>query len=104
MSTGIGQGIAIPHGKTDQLQDLCGVLGISRSGIEYDALDGKPVHVVFLLLAPLDSAGPHIRALQQIATLMKDAGFSQRLREAKSAGEIFRIMQNEENRLELELG
>lgn len=102
MSTGIGKGIAIPHGKTSIVKDLCGVIGISRAGIDYDSLDGEPVHVIFMLLAPLDSAGPHIKALQKIAILMKDRGFYQRLGEAGNPHAVYQIILNEENRLEAE--
>jgi len=102
MSTGIGNGIAIPHGKTNAVKDICGVIGTSRAGIDYDSLDGEPVHVVFMLLAPIDSAGPHIKALQKIAILMKDRGFYQRLNDAKSSKEIYQIIFNEEARLESE--
>src|SRR5436189_4443808 len=62
-STGIGQGVAIPHGKSEAADKLVGALGISKKGVNFDALDGEPVHVIFLLVAPPDSAGPHLKAL-----------------------------------------
>ncbi|HPH03713.1 MAG TPA: PTS sugar transporter subunit IIA [Spirochaetota bacterium] len=99
MSTGIGKGIAIPHGKTNVVDDLCGVIGISRKGVEYDALDGEPVHVVFMLLAPMTSAGRHIKALQKIANLMKDRGCYQRLCDAKTAAEVWQLIHADEERL-----
>lgn len=102
MSTGIGQNIAIPHGKTDAVDGLCGVIGTSRSGIDYESLDDEPVHIVFLLLAPFDSSGPHIKALQRIAVLLKDRGFYKRLVDAGSAQELYQILVNEESRLDSE--
>jgi len=100
MSTGIGQNIAIPHGKTDAVDGLVGVIGTSREGIDYESLDDEAVHVVFMLLAPFDSAGPHIKALQRIAVLMKDRGFYKRLIECGSPQDLFQMLVNEENRLD----
>ena len=99
MSTGIGQNIAIPHGKTDAVDGLVGIIGTSASGIDYESLDDEPVHIVFMLLAPFDSAGPHIKALQRIAVLMKDRGFYKRLVECNSPGDLHQILMNEESRL-----
>src|SRR4051812_25953361 len=62
-STGIGQGVAIPHGKSEAAGKLVGALGVSKRGVSFDALDGEPVNVVFLLVAPPDSAGLHLKAL-----------------------------------------
>lgn len=100
MSTGVGKGIAIPHGKTDVIDEMCGVIGISKKGIEYDALDGELVHVVVMLIAPTTSAGPHIKALQRIANLMKDKGCYQRLCAANSAAEIWQIIRSDEERMD----
>jgi mannitol/fructose-specific phosphotransferase system IIA component (Ntr-type) len=60
-STGIGQGIAIPHGKTDKVKELISVLAISKQGVNFEALDGEPVYIFFLLVAPKDAAGPHLK-------------------------------------------
>ncbi len=62
-STGIGQGIAIPHGKTDKVKRLIAVLGISKTGVNFDALDGEAVYIFVLLVAPKATAGPHLKAL-----------------------------------------
>ena len=99
MSTGLGKGVAIPHGKTEAVDTLCGVLGISKKGIEYDALDGEPVHVVFMLLSPVVNSGPHIKALRRIAALLKDPGCYQRLCEASDAAEAYRLLRNDEERM-----
>jgi len=97
MSTGIGKGIALPHGKTEAVDDLYGVLGISEKGIDYDALDGEPVHVIFMLLAPASSAGSHIKALQKIANLLKDGNCYQRLLGVRSAAEAYQVLRSEES-------
>jgi len=99
MSTGIGKGIAIPHGKTDAVDTICGVLGISKNGIDYDALDGEPVHIVFMLLSPTASSGPHINALRRIAGLLKDPGCYQRLCDAPDAAGAFRLLRSDEERM-----
>jgi len=95
-STGIGQGIAIPHGKSGEVKNLVATLGISRKGVEFDALDGEPVHIVFLLLAPPDSGGLHLKALAKISRLLKDKFFRQTLREAKSREEVLKAIQEED--------
>src|SRR3989338_646938 len=74
-STGIGQGIAIPHGKTDKVKRLIAVLGISQKGFNFEALDGEPVYIFFLLVAPKETAGPHLKALAQISRLLRDVYF-----------------------------
>lgn len=95
-STGIGQGIAIPHGKSTAVDKVVAALGISRKGIDFESLDGEPVHLVFMLVAPPDSAGAHLKALARISRLLKDKFFRQALREAKSIDEIKKIIQEED--------
>lgn len=97
-STGIGQGIAIPHGKTEKVDGLVAVLGLSKKGVNYEALDGEPVYILFLLVAPKDTAGPHLKALAQISRLLRDSYFCELLRRCKSAKEIFDLITKEENR------
>jgi mannitol/fructose-specific phosphotransferase system IIA component (Ntr-type) len=75
MSTGIKKGIAIPHAKTTGIKGVLGVMGISASGIDYDSLDGEPVHVLFLLVSAEDAAGLHLRVLKNIALLVENADF-----------------------------
>jgi PTS system nitrogen regulatory IIA component len=96
-STGIGQGVAIPHGKTDVLQEQVGVLGISRKGIEFNSLDGEPVHIVFLLVGPVEIAGQHLKALSRISRLFKDKFLRQAIKDAASANEIVKIIQQEDS-------
>ena len=96
-STGIGQGVAIPHGKSDSVDKLVAALGISKKGVNFEALDGEPVHLIFLLVAPPDSSGTHLKALARISRLLKDKFFRQALKEAKSSDEVKRIIEEEDD-------
>ena len=95
-STGIGQGVAIPHGKTDALTEQVGVLGISQRGIEFNSLDGEPVHILFLLVGPAEVAGQHLKALSRISRLFKDKFLRQAIRDAKTKEEVIKIIQQED--------
>jgi PTS system fructose-specific IIC component/PTS system nitrogen regulatory IIA component len=75
MSTGIRQGIAIPHGKTPAVDRLYGILGVSKTGVDYDALDGKPVYLLFLILAPEKDAEKHLQVLKRLAELLDNPQF-----------------------------
>jgi PTS system fructose-specific IIC component/PTS system nitrogen regulatory IIA component len=75
MSTGIQKGIAIPHGKTNAVDKVFGVLGISKKGIDYDALDGQPVYLVFMMLAPQPDTEKHLRLLKRVAELLDNPSF-----------------------------
>jgi PTS system fructose-specific IIC component/PTS system nitrogen regulatory IIA component len=75
MSTGIHKGIAIPHGKTNAIESVKGVLGISKKGIDYDALDGQPVYLLFMLLAPQKDSEKHLRMLKRLAGLLDNPQF-----------------------------
>jgi mannitol/fructose-specific phosphotransferase system IIA component (Ntr-type) len=95
-TTGIGQGVAIPHGKHASIPTLTAALGVSSKGIEFDSIDGDRVRVVFMLLARMDDPGPHVRALAEIARLVQTPGFYRKLLEAKSPKEILDILDAEE--------
>jgi len=95
-STGIGQGVAIPHAKTDKLTEIVCAFGTSKKGVEFDALDGEKVYIIFLLIAPQDSAGMHLKVLAKISRLLKDKFFRQALREAKSTNEVIKIIKEED--------
>lgn len=95
-STGIGQGVAIPHGKSDAAVTLVGALGVSRKGVEFESLDGEPVHVIFLLVSPLDSGGQHLKALARVSRLLKDKFFRQAIKEAKKTEDIEKIIREED--------
>jgi PTS system nitrogen regulatory IIA component len=90
-STGIGEGVAIPHGKSKTVKKLLASFGRSVSGVDFQSMDGKPTHLFFLLVAPEDSAGIHLKALARISRMMKDASFRKRLMEAGTAEEMFEI-------------
>ena len=95
-STGIGDGIAIPHGKVQDLDELVLSFGRSTQGIEFDSMDGRPTHLFFLLIAPENSAGIHLRALAKISRLLKSSYFRQRLLEAGTEEELFQVIQEED--------
>ncbi|MFH1856229.1 MAG: PTS sugar transporter subunit IIA [Candidatus Omnitrophota bacterium] len=97
-STGIGQGIAIPHGKSDKVKKLVAAFGISKEGVDFESLDGEPVYIFFLLIAPLDSAGPHLKALARISKLLRDRFFRETLRNAESEKELIEIIKREDTR------
>jgi len=91
-STGIGEGIALPHGKVDRLDRLLVSFGRSIEGLGFDSIDDQPVYLFFLLVAPENSAGAHLQALAKISRFLKDSNFRQRLMDAKSNAEIYRII------------
>ncbi|MDR2617206.1 MAG: PTS sugar transporter subunit IIA [Endomicrobium sp.] len=95
-STGIGQGVAIPHAKTDVLSEQMGVLGISHKGIEFNSLDGELVHIIFLLVGPVEVAGQHLKALSRISRLFKYKFLRQAIREAKTTENVVKIIQQED--------
>jgi len=96
-STGIGDGIAIPHGKLPGLEEMVVSFGRSREGITFEAMDGKPVHLFFLLMAPENSAGQHLKALAKISRMLKDANFRKNLLEAKIQEDLFRIIADKDD-------
>jgi PTS system fructose-specific IIC component/PTS system nitrogen regulatory IIA component len=75
MSTGIKKGIAIPHGKTSAVDSISGVLGISKKGVDYDALDGEPVYIMFMILAPVRDTELHLKVLKRLAELLDNPQF-----------------------------
>jgi PTS system nitrogen regulatory IIA component len=95
-STGIGDGIAIPHGKVKDLKGVVASFGRSRDGIDFESIDQKPAHLFFLLVAPENSAGVHLKALARISRLLKDPSFRQRLMEAETKEDLFRIISEED--------
>jgi len=97
-STAIGQGVAIPHAKSDCVEKLVAAFGLSRKGIDFDSLDGEPAHIFFLLLASQDSAGPHLKALARIARLLKDKYFRDSLRSCEDDKAIIKIINQEDDK------
>ncbi|MBM3265780.1 MAG: PTS sugar transporter subunit IIA [candidate division Zixibacteria bacterium] len=99
MSTGIGKGVAIPHGKCNTVKDLAGVLGIKKEGIDFHALDEQPVYLFFLLVSPTDVSGPHIRALAHISRLLRHDNLRKKLIEARSPQDLLSLIAQEEQTL-----
>jgi fructose-specific phosphotransferase system IIA component len=97
-STGIGSGIAIPHGKCNAVRELVMALGIARDPIDFDSVDRKPVSIVILLVSPVDQTGPHIQALARISRLMLDGEFKKALENAPSAKAAYELMSERETR------
>jgi len=96
-STGIGEGIAVPHGKSDAVDNVVAVFGRSEKGIDFKSeVDNIPVRLVFLLVAPMGSSGPHLLALARISRLLKSKDFRERLIKAKSKSDILEIFKSEE--------
>jgi nitrogen PTS system EIIA component len=91
-STGIGDGVAIPHGKIGMLEELIVSFGRSKAGVSFDSMDGKPVHLFFLLLAPENSAGQHLKMLAKISKMLKAGYFRKKLMEAKTKSDLYNII------------
>jgi len=91
-STGIGDGIAIPHGKLAGLEEMVIAFGRSREGVDFEAMDGKPAHLFFLLMAPENSAGQHLKALAKISRMLKDAVFRKYLLAAKTHDDLYQAL------------
>ncbi len=98
-STGIGEGVAIPHGKYPGIKFLTGALGRSTKGIDFQSMDGKPAHLFFLLVAPENSAGLHLKALARISRLLKTERFRKKIMDAGSQIEMVEILREEDERL-----
>jgi len=97
-STGIGDGIAIPHGKVKKIEDLMVSFGRSLGGVDFQSMDGKPTHIIFLLIAPENSAGIHLKALARLSRLLKDSRFRKNIMEADSSQEIYDLIAQEDEK------
>lgn len=98
-STGIGEGVAIPHGKLKDIKKLLISFGRSRRGVDFDSMDGKPAHLFFLLIAPEESVGVHLKTLARISKLLKNPAVRRRLLDAASSEELYRVISEEEEKL-----
>ena len=96
MSTGVGKGFAIPHGKTNSITDIIAAFGKSETPIEYNSLDGEPVHLVFLLVGKDNLVGKHIKLLSRISRLMNNDEFREQLIKADSVESVLKIFEEEE--------
>ncbi|MCA9484054.1 MAG: PTS sugar transporter subunit IIA [Nitrospina sp.] len=97
-STGIGENVAIPHAKTDDIERIVCVFGKSDAGIEYESLDQKPVHFVCLLLAPSNSTGQHLKGLARIARLLKSQSLRAAILKATDAETIYNLIVEEDSK------
>src|SRR5687768_17201110 len=95
-STAIGEGVAIPHGKLDAVGRLVACVGRARGGVDFDSMDGQPTYIFFVLVAPENSTGIHLKALARISRLFKDPEFRQRLLAAPDAHEVYRTIAEED--------
>ena len=96
-STGIGDGVAIPHGKFHGISHPIISFGRSREGLDFESMDGEPAFLFFLLVAPEDSASVHLKALAKIARILKNSSFRKILMEAPTRKELYQtIIQNDE--------
>jgi PTS system nitrogen regulatory IIA component len=95
-STGIGEGIGIPHGKIKGLTSMVIGFGLSKRGVDFDSIDGRPTHMFFTLITPDQSTGLHLKLLARISRILKNDGFKSRLMRSVSAEEIYTIIQNED--------
>jgi PTS system nitrogen regulatory IIA component len=97
-STAIGEGIAIPHGKMPGVANVVAAFGRSANGLAFDSLDGNPTRLFFLLVAPEDSAGIHLKALARVSRLLKDKSFRDRLAGGGSQEQLFAIIKEEDEK------
>ncbi len=97
-STGIGGGIAIPHAKLKSIENIMVAFGRSRRGINFDALDGKPVHIFFLLVARDENFGAHLKLLARISRILKNPSFRSHLLEARDTESIYQLIREQDER------
>ncbi len=97
-STGIGDGVAIPHGKISNLEEVIVAFGRSRRGVAFDSIDGKLVHIFFLLLAPENSTSQHLKTLAKICRMLKAANFRKKLMDAESTNDLYKMIIEEDDK------
>jgi len=95
-STGIGEGVAIPHGKLPGLDRLLASFARRREGVDFASIDGQPTRLFFLLVVPEHSGGQHLKALARISRFFRDADFRRKLEEASSLDEVFKTIEEED--------
>jgi len=95
-STGIGEGVAIPHGKMSGLDHLVATFARSKAGVDFESIDGQPTQLFFLLVVPEQSGGQHLKALARISRFFRDASFREKLLGASDLDEIFRAIEEED--------
>lgn len=98
MSTGVGDEVAIPHGKADGVEDIAAALGITKEPVDFNSLDEKPVRLVWLLVGPQDKTGPHLKALSRISRLMHKKHFREKLIKTTNPKDMIEAITSEEER------
>lgn len=92
-TTGIGRGVAVPHTKHPSVDRLVGTVAVSQEGIDFESLDGEPVHLFFILVSPPEQAGQHLRALENISRQLRDDAFCRELKAAKAPADIQHLLE-----------
>lgn len=98
MSTGVGDEVAIPHGKSENLTEIIAALGITKDPIDFNSLDDRPVRLIWLLIGPQDKTGPHLKALSRISRLMHKKEFRERLIQTAAPKEAMDVIDSEEKK------
>ena len=96
-STGIKTGFAFPHAQTEDVESVVGIIGVSKSGIDYDSLDGKPVNVIFLILSSSSGCSLHLRALKRLSVLIEDPSFLRAIVDQKDGDGIYSTLKRYED-------
>jgi PTS system nitrogen regulatory IIA component len=97
-STGIGEGVAIPHGKMPGLDKLYAAFGVSKAGVDFQSIDKQPTHLFFALVAPENSAGVHLKALARVSRLFRNPDLRAAILKATGSDDIYRLISEEDNR------
>ena len=97
-STGIGENVAIPHGKSDEVTQIITVLARSKNGVEFESLDQKPVHFVCMVIAPAHSTGQHLKVLARVSRIFKNQAIREEILEAENSDTIYSILMNEDSK------
>uniref|UniRef100_UPI00356501EE PTS sugar transporter subunit IIA n=1 Tax=Pontiella sp. TaxID=2837462 RepID=UPI00356501EE len=92
MSTGMQNGVAIPHGKTDSIKRLVAAVGLNKAGVDFNSMDGEPATIFIMTLSPTKRAGPHIQFLAEVSRLISQPAEREKLLEAKTHGEIYETL------------
>ncbi len=96
MSTGVGDGVAIPHGKAEGINEVVAAFGIAKKNIDFQSIDEKPVRLVFLLVASPEAAAPHLKALSRVSRLLNNKDFRHKLLKTESSAEVLELIRDEE--------
>ena len=97
-STGIGENVAIPHGKSDEVTQIITVLARSKKGVEFESLDQKPVHFICMVIAPAHSTGQHLKVLARVSRIFKNQGIREEIMKAENSDTIYSILMNEDSK------